>query len=152
VQLLIHADVGTDYSSSKNVSIGYLITDAAGRLVDNKSAMMRLLPVMNGVPSALQYSAGTSLPPGEYTIKLAVVEGERIGTIEHPIHAALPEANGTTLSELMVGGPIEVGELLTPTIGYQITFGTVHGYVEAYGAKTDGLTMEYEVATDAEAP
>jgi VWFA-related protein len=152
VQLLIHADVGADYSASKNVSIGYLITDATGRLVDNKSATMRLLPVMNGVPSALQYSAGASLPPGEYTIKLAVVEGERIGTIEHPIHAALPDANGTALSELMVGGPIEVGELLTPTIGYQITFGTVHGYVEAYGAKTDGLTMEYEVATDAEAP
>ena len=113
---------------------------------------MRLLPVMSGVPSALQYTAGASLPRGDYTVKLAVVEGERVGTVEHVIHASLPDANGTTLSELMVGGPIEVGELLTPTIGYQITFGTVHGYVEAYGTKIDGLTMEYEVATDAEAP
>jgi len=152
VQILIHADVGTDYAASKVVSVGYMITDPAGKLVDNKSALMRLLPVMSGVPSALQYTAGASLPRGDYTIKLAVVEGERVGTVEHVIHASLPDANGTTLSELMVGGPIEVGELLTPTIGYQITFGTVHGYVEAYGTKIDGLTMEYEVATDAEAP
>ena len=68
------------------------------------------------------------------------------------IRAALPDAGGLALSELMVGGPLDVGELLTPTIGYQITFGSLHGYVEAYGTKIDGLTMEYEIATDPEAP
>src|SRR5262249_4147101 len=101
VELLIHADIGTDYSASKVVSVGYMISDPSGRLVDNKSALMRLLPVMNGVPSALQYTAGASLPPGDYTIKLAAVEGERVGTVEHQIHAALSDASGTTLSELM---------------------------------------------------
>jgi VWFA-related protein len=152
VQLLIHADVGTDYSASKTVSVGYVITDRDGRLVDNRAADMRLLPVMTGVPSALQYTAGASLSPGDYTLKLAAVEGERVGTVEHVIHAALPSAGGLTLSELMVGGPIDVGELLTPTIGYQVTFGTVHGYVEAYGPKPDDVTMEYEVAASADAP
>ena len=152
VQLLIHADVGTDYSASKTVSVGYVITDRDGRLVDNRAADMRLLPVMTGVPSALQYTAGASLAPGDYTLKLAAVEGDRVGTVEHVIHAALPSAGPLTLSELMVGGPIEVGELLTPTIGYQVTFGTVHGYVEAYGPKPDDVTMEYEVAVSADAP
>jgi len=152
VQLLIHADIGTDYAASKVVSVGYVITDRDGRLVDNRAADMRLLPVMTGVPSALQYSAGASVAPGDYTLKLAVVEGDRIGTVEHAIRAALPAAGPLTLSELMVGGPIEVGELLTPTIGYQVTFGTVHGYVEAYGPKTDDVTMEYEVAVSPEAP
>src|SRR5207237_1027887 len=84
VQILIHADVGSDYSSSKVASVAYMIGDQNGKLV--------------------------------------------------------------------VGGPIEVGELLQPTIGYQVTFGAVHGYVEAYGAKTDGITVEYEVAKDAESP
>ena len=152
VQLLIHADVGTDYSASKTVSVGYVITDRDGRLVDNRAADMRLLPVMTGVPSALQYTAGASLAPGDYTLKLAAVEGDRVGTVEHVIHAALPSAGPLTLSELMVGGPIDVGELLTPTIGYQVTFGTVHGYVEAYGPKPDDVTMEYEVAVSADAP
>jgi VWFA-related protein len=152
VQLLIHADVGTDYPASKVVSVGYVITDRTGKRVDNKSADMRLLPVMNGVPSPLQYTTGASLAPGDYTLKLAVAEGDRVGSVEHVIHAALPAAGGLTLSELMVGGPLEVGELLTPTIGYQISFGSVHGYVEAYGAKTDGMTMEYEIATAPDAP
>ncbi|HMF94804.1 MAG TPA: VWA domain-containing protein, partial [Vicinamibacterales bacterium] len=152
VQLLIHADVGTDYPGSKVVSVGYVIIDKDGRMVDNRATDMRLLPVMAGVPSALQYSAGASLAPGEYTLKLAAVEGDRVGTVEHTIHAALPATGSLTFSELMVGGPIDVGELLTPTIGYQVTFGTVHGYVEAYGSKIEDLTMEYEVATTTDAP
>jgi VWFA-related protein len=152
VQLLLHADVGTDYSASKVVSVGYVITDANGRVVDNKAADMRLLPVMNGVPSPLQYTAGASVAPGDYTMKLAAAEGDRVGSVEHVIHAALPTAGGLAVSELMVGGPLEVGELLSPTIGYQINFGAVHGYVEAYGAPPDDLTMEFEIATDPEAP
>jgi VWFA-related protein len=152
VQILIHADIGNDYPGSKVVSVGYIITDANGRMVDNKSTDMRLLPVMNGVPSALQFTAGASLPPGDYTLKLGAAEGDRVGTVEHTIHAALDGANGITLSELMVGGPVDVGELVTPTIGYQVTFGSVQGYVEAYGQQTDGVTMEYEIATAADAP
>jgi Tfp pilus assembly protein PilF len=152
VQLLIHADIGTDYPSSKVISVGYFIIDRDGRMMDSKAADMRLLPIMPGVPSPLQYTAGASLPPGEYALKLAVVEGDRVGTVEHVIHAALPAVGELTLSELMVGGPLDVGQLLTPTIGYQISFGSVHGYLEAYGAGTDGVTIEYEVATDPEAP
>jgi VWFA-related protein len=152
VQILIHADIGNDYSSSKVASVAYIIADRNGRMVDNRAFDMRLLPIMSGVPSALQYSAGASLPPGDYTLKLAVVEGGRVGSIEHTIHATLGQVSGMALSELMVGGPVEAGELLQPTIGYQVTFGAVHGYVEAYGQKTDGITVEYEIAKDAESP
>ena len=152
VQLLLHADVGTDYPASKVVSLGYVIIDRNGKMVDSKSADMRLLPVMNGMPSALQYTSGASLAPGDYTLKLAVAEGDRVGSVEHMIHAALPSAGGVTLSELMVGGPLQVDDLQTPTIGYQVNFGAAHGYVEAYGLKTAGMTMEYEVATGPDAP
>ena len=152
VQLLIHADVGSDYPASKVVSVGYVITDSEGKVVDNKAADMRLLPVMNGVPSALQYTTGASLAPGDYTMKLAAAEGDRVGSIEHVVHAALPAVNGLTLSELMVGGPLEGGELLSPTIGDQINFGAVHGYMEIYGAQTEGMTMEFEIATGRDAP
>ena len=152
VQLLIHADIGTDYPASKVVSVGYVITDRNGRQIDTKAFDARVSPVMNGVPSALQYTAGASLPPGDYNLKLAVAEGERVGSVEHEIHAALPDATGLTFSQLMVGGPLDAGELLTPTIGYTVTFGMLHGYVEAYGPKASGITAEYEVATKPDAP
>jgi len=149
VQIVIHADVGADYASSKSVALGYLIVDRNGRVVDNHSESTRLLPVMNGVPSALQFTAGASLAPGDYTLKLAAAEGDRVGSIEHPIRAGLATENGLTISELMVGGPTEVGELLRPTIGYTASFGSVHGYIEAYGAKADTVTVKYEVAANA---
>ena len=153
VQLLIHADVGADYATSKVTSIAYVIADASGHVVENRAFDARLLPVVPGVPSPLQYTAGASLPPGDYTLKLAVVEGDRVGSIEHPVHAALADATAEMkLSELMVGGPVDTGELLQPTVGYQVAFGGVHGYVEAYGASADGLTVEYEVAKDADSP
>jgi VWFA-related protein len=149
VQMVIHADVGTDYAASKPVAVGYIIVDSNGRVVDNHSEMTRLLPVLNGVPSSLQYTAGASLPPGNYTLKLAAAEGDRVGSIEHPIRTALASENGLTLSELMVGGPTEPNnELLRPTIGYTASFGSVHGYIEAYGAKAETATVKYEIAAE----
>jgi VWFA-related protein len=152
VQVLIHADVGTDYAASKVATIAYVITDANGKIVDDRGFDVRLLPVMTGVPSALQYKTGASLPPGDYTLKLAVSEGDRVGSVEHTIHATLPKSEALTFSELMVGGPVDVGELLQPTIGYQVTFGSVHGYFEAYGPGAADVSVEYEIGTDDTSP
>jgi len=54
-----------------------------------------------------------------------------------------------SLSELMVGGPLEVGELLNADDRLsESTSARCTAILEAYGAKTDGLTMEFEVATN----
>lgn len=148
VQLLIHADIGTDYSASKPVSVAYAIFDSAGRLVETRTSDSRLPPVMSGLPSALQFVAGASLPPGEYTLKLAAAEGDRAGSVEHPLHATLVGAGNVTLSALMAGGPLEVGELMRPTVGYTVSFGVLHGYVEAYGPQVEEVTVSYEIVPD----
>jgi Tfp pilus assembly protein PilF len=152
VEVLIHADIGDDYAQSKVTTVAYVITDRSGKVVDDRSFDARLLPVMNGVPSALQYKTGSSLPPGDYDMKLAVVEGDRVGSVEHVIHAALSKADTLAFSELMVGGPLDVGELLQPTIGYQVTFGAVHGYFEAYGSTAGDVSVEYEIGTNETSP
>jgi VWFA-related protein len=149
IQLLIHAEVGTEYTAATPVSIGYMLFDRAGRLVDSQSVDARLSPIMNGVPSPLQYTAGASVLPGDYTLKLAIAEGDRAGSVEHPIHAALTESKAVTLSELMVGGPIGDADPLRPTIGYTVSFGTVHAYLEAYAPKTDAVHVTYEIAATA---
>src|SRR5262249_25292271 len=114
VQLLIRAEVGNDYTGPKPGIIGYVIMDRDGKSVESRTVNAVLTPVMNGVPGALQYAGGASLDPGEYTIKLAVAEGDRLGSVEHSIHAALSESNGVFLSDLMVGGPIDSSEMLRP--------------------------------------
>jgi VWFA-related protein len=152
IQLLIHAAVGTDYPTSKVVTLGYIISDREGRIVESLAGDARLPPVMNGVPSALQYNVGSSLPPGDYTLKLAVAEGDRVGTVEHQVHAALVDAAPVKLSELMVGGPTELRQFDQPTIGHTVAFGSVQGYVEAYGEGVGSLKARYEIATDAGSP
>ncbi len=154
VQVLIHADIGTDYAAARSTTIGILITDAEGRLVDSRIGEERLLPVMNGVPSALQYTAGTLLPPGEYTLKLAFGEGDRLGTVEHTFRAEVRAAGPLRTSDLMVGGPVNGNiELLQPTVGYSVVFGMVHGYVEAYGDGSNDLKARFElVAADGDEP
>jgi VWFA-related protein len=152
IQLLIHAEVGEDYASTRAVQLGYTIVDPDGRVVENQMAGALLPPVMDGVPSPLQFKAGASLPAGEYTLKLAVAEGERVGSIEHPIAARLVPAGSVALSELMVGGPTVGRDGLQPTIGHVVSFGVVHGYVEAYGPGAERLQVKYEVARDADAP
>ncbi|MQA30582.1 MAG: VWA domain-containing protein [Luteitalea sp.] len=149
LQMLIHADVGTDYSTSRVVALGYTITDSSGRMVDSQGTDTRLPPIMNGVPSALQFSGGASLPPGDYSLKFAVAEGDRVGTIEHPIHATLVDAGSIQVSDLMVGGPTSSADgLLQPTVGYRVVFGSVHGYLEAYGSDAASISATYEIAPE----
>ena len=133
VQLLIRAEVGSDYTGPRPGVIGYVIMDRDGKSIETRTINAVLTPVMNGVPGSLQYSGGASLDPGEYTIKLAVAEGDRIGSVEHPIHALLSDVGGVSLSDLMVGGPTDATEMLRPTVGYTVSYGSLHGYLEAYG-------------------
>jgi VWFA-related protein len=148
VQVLIHAEVGANYSAPRLVTLGFYIADAAGRLVDTRTVVARLQPVMNGVPSPLQYTGSASLPPGDYTLKLAAAEGDTVGTVEHPIHARLLDAPPLALSELMVGGPVDARPKLSPTVSHTVSFGTVHGYMEAYGPGATGIAVKYEVVAD----
>jgi len=153
VQLLIHANIGSDYASSRIVSFGYVITDAENRIIESQAGDARVPPIMTGVPSALQYKMGAEVPPGDYLLKLSIVEGDRVGTIEHPIHASLIDVPPVHLSELMVGGPIpSTRPPEQPTVGHKVAFGAVHGYMEAYGAGSNDLKVKYEIAPDRESP
>lgn len=153
VQLLIHADIGADYSASAPISIGYLIVDRTGKTIGGDVVNSRLSPVMNGVPSALQFTAGASVPPGDYTLKIVASDGERTGSVEHPVHAALVEAGNVTFSELIAGGPTDAKESLSPTVGYTVSYGSLQGYLEAYGPQVEAVTVRYEIGgADAQSP
>jgi VWFA-related protein len=151
VQLLIHADIGLTYTSTRPVSLGYLFTDKQGRIVESQAASARLKPMMEGVPSPLQFTGGAALPPGDYTLKIAVVDGDLAGSLEHPVQATLMAAGSISLSELMVGGPVEPNQP-RPTVGHTVSFGNVQAYLEAYGAATKDLKVRYEIATSPDGP
>ena len=146
VQVLIHADIGSDFRAPRRLSLGYTILDQTGQPVDGRRLESRLPPVMEGVPSALQFAAGASLPPGDYTLRLVAADGDRAGSVDHHFRADLSTTGAVKLSELVVGGPTAIREFLSPTVGYTVSFGSVHGYVEAYGDQAEAVTVKYEIA------
>ena len=152
IQVLIHADVGSNYTSAKPVTVGYAVIDAKGSIVTQQTGTGRLPPAVSGAPSPLSFSGSVSVDPGDYTFKLAIMEGDRVGSVEHQFHADLIDAGSIKLSELMIGGPIDTRQVAAPTLGYDVRYGSVQGYIEAYGAGKDAMTMRYEIAPEPTAP
>ncbi len=150
VQLLLHAAIGSGYTSPGAMALAYTITDPSGRIVETQAAIGRLSPVMSAVPSPLQFRGSASLPPGEYLVRFAVADGERVGTVEHPVEARLAPAGGVRVSELVVGGPVQAREPLQPSVGHTVNFGLLHGYLEAVGSGSGRLRVRYEVASTAD--
>ena len=150
VQLLIHTDIGTGYTDASRVALSYYIADSEGRVVDSRSVDAPLPPVMKGVPSPLQYVTGASLPPGEYTFKLAAADGDKVGSVEHNFRAGLAQANSVTFSDLIVGGPIDSRDVDHPTVSHLISFGSVQGYFEIYGSGLERLSTRFELAPSAD--
>jgi VWFA-related protein len=152
VQLLIHAELGASYAAARNVSVAYMFTDRAGRIVESQTSNVRLRPVMNGVPSPLQFTAGASMPAGEYMLKFAAVDGELVGSVEHPVRAQLVVGGLLEASELLIGGPVSPAPEARPTVGTVVSFGNLQGYVEVYGADANAAKVSYEVAAAADGP
>ena len=112
-----------------------------------------MAPASPGVPSPLSFSAGAALPAGDYVLKLAAAEGNKVGSIEAPIHVSLVDAGALKLSDLTVGGPVPSGrDPISPTVDYTVRFGVVHGLLEAYGPAAATATVRYEIARDEQAP
>jgi tetratricopeptide (TPR) repeat protein len=113
---------------------------------------VRLSPSANGVPSAVVFTGGASVDPGDYTVKVVVADGERVGSVELPVHATLLDLGRLRLTELIAGGPVPPVNLLRPSVDSRISFGTVHGYLEGYGPDAASLRVRFEVAAEERGP
>lgn len=145
IQLLLHADIGTEYTEPRVFSVAHVILDAKKQAVDGHVSELRLSPA--GTRSPVQYARTATIDPGSYTVKIAAVDGDLAGSIEVRVHASLTRAGSAQVTELMVGGPVPPGDLLRPTLGGHVRHGVVHGYLEAYGRNAASLTTRFEVAT-----
>lgn len=150
VQVLIHADIGSAYTSAAAITLGYVISDHDGTAILSKVGAGEIAP-LDGIAGALPYLGTVILAPGEYLLKLAATEGGRVGSVEHPIHAGLIDAGPLKLSELLIGGSGDATEYSRPAIGYDMRFGGIQGYLEAYG-DAEKLLVQYEVALTPDGP
>jgi len=152
VRLLVHADIGSAYTGPQRLAVGYFVVDKDGRNLDGQVSEVRLTPAVAGVPSPVTFTGGASVDPGDYTVKIAVADGDRIGSLDLPVHASLLDLGQVKLTELIAGGPVPPVNLLRPSIGTLVSYGTVHGYLEAYGPDAASLGVRFEVAAEERGP
>jgi VWFA-related protein len=152
VRLLIHAEIGAAYTGPQRLPLAYYVFDKNGKSVDGQLTDVRLVPEMNGIPSPLVFTGGASVDPGDYTLKIAVADGERVGSIDLPVRASLLDLGKVRLTELLAGSPPQPVNLLRPSVGTRVSFGTIHGYLEAYGPDAATLGVKFEIAADERGP
>jgi hypothetical protein len=93
-----------------------------------------------------------ALEPGDYTMKLAVADGDRVGSVEHAVHAALDTGGAVAFSDLVVGGTGSAKPVMAPPLGPTIRTEFVQGVVEAYGAAALDVRGRLEIANTVDRP
>jgi len=152
VRLLVHADIGSGYTAPQRLAVGYYVVDKNGKNLDGQVSEVRLAPAVPGAPSPVAFTGGASVDPGDYTVKIAVADGDRVGSLDLPVHASLLDLGKVQLTELIAGGPVPPVNLLRPSVGTVVGFGTVHGYLEAYGPDSATLGVRFDVAAEERGP
>jgi hypothetical protein len=150
VQLAVRAEIGEGYSSSASMLVGYLLLDADGKVVDSRGVERELKPLTDGAPSPLAFAATISAAPGDYILRLAATDGNRVGSAERSVVARLHDAGSVKTSDLVAGGPVYVTASLQPTVTSTVAFGNLHGYVETYGATAARTAVRFEIARSLE--
>ncbi|MGC4084456.1 MAG: VWA domain-containing protein [Vicinamibacterales bacterium] len=152
LQLLVHAEVGNDYRAAANIAVGVTVTDRTGHVVGGQVGLTTLAPLVPGVPSPLPFVAGANVSAGDYTIKVAAADGDRVGSVEWTFHAGLIDLDGASSTDLVVGGPTLPADLYHPTVSSIVKTGTVHGYFEVYSPDAAAFSATYEIASDEQSP
>ena len=151
IQVLVHADIETTRGESRVITVAYVILDEQQRAAEGQISDLRIGPAA-GTGATVPYARTATVGPGNYTVRIAVVDGDRIGSVEVPLRAELMRAGALEVTELVVGGPDPQRNPSQPTLGPEVRFGLVQGYFEAYGQDAAGLTATFEVVTESKGP
>lgn len=137
VRVVITAEVGDPVTSPAELPVGVLILDKNDKIVVNRGGVSTLQPASSkGVATPRLVLTSVTLDPGEYTLRLAVVdEAGRRGSVHHSINARLTKGpSNINVSDLMlVSQPPEAGDLPRPRPTTVIDTETVSAMIELTG-------------------
>ena len=156
VRIAVSAEIGRDRVSADEVGIAFTLADASGRAVDSGLHRQTLVPARAGEPGPLLYLGAITVAPGDYTIKIAAVDGEgRVGTVEGPLHARLAGTERLRLADLVVADrDTTSGTFQLPAVP-RISRSELVAFLEVYGAgdqDLDAAQVTIELAATEDGP
>lgn len=137
VRVIISAEVGEPANAPAEWPIGVIVLDKNDKVIVNRGGMSVLQPAGTrgaGTPRLLLTSV--AVDPGEYTLRIAVVDDTgRGGSVHHSVNARLTRGpSGIAVSDLMlVPQPPSAGELPRPRPTTVIDNETVSAMLELTG-------------------
>ncbi len=104
VRVLIAGEVGDPIDQRTRFHVGLVATDNGGAVQSRSAASLVLDPARRGVQSPALFTTSLVVPPGDYAVRLAVIDDSgRSGSVHHAVNARLREwPRGWRTSDLIV--------------------------------------------------
>ncbi|MGE5199821.1 MAG: VWA domain-containing protein, partial [Rhodospirillaceae bacterium] len=154
MRVLITAEIDRAATKDTPFTVGYTLTDGAGRNAGAAVEQVTLKPAAGQPDGALVYTAAALVPPGAYTLRIAAADSAlRLGSVAHSFDARATDAGSAKLSELVVFDPY-VAEPGKPRPSVSATAnGQLTCYLEAYAGNQapEKVTGRLELADGVDA-
>lgn len=154
VRVVVTGEFGRTAVAPEEAAVGYIVMGSQGKIVASAMTRNRAVPVRTTGPGPLQASLIIEVPPGRYTLRMAVVDGEgRGGSVEHELTALTSAAGGVDIADLLLAPasttaqPTTVRLVADPTIDEE-PFGA---YLEVYPRSAEAArrtSVTVEIADD----
>jgi len=156
VRLTIAAEVGEPATSGQRLPVALLLLDKDDRVVARGDFTPDAQPVSPDEASPRLVLTSMLVEPGDYTLRLAALDGARGGSVYHSVTARLrPLGGGLTASDIVLtGASLRRGDTPRPTAAGFLRTQAMTAMLEIEGAAdvVRGTTMALEIATAADAP
>ena len=154
MRVLITAEIDRAATKEAPFTVGYTLTDGAGRNAGAAVEQVTLKPAVGHPDGPLVYTAAALVPPGIYTLRVAAADGaRRLGSVAHGFEARPTDAGTAKLSELVVFDPYVCGGRQAAALGLgnrdrtvDVLFGGVHrrsGAGQGDGASRTGRRRRF---------
>ncbi len=146
VRIVVLAEIDREQSQSDSAVVSYALSDQDGRTTAGFSERVNLATNASG---SLVFTSVVSVPAGGYTLKLAAMHRERVGSIEHPFDAELLGAGSLELGDFVIGDPPRgAGQALSATLDAHLRGDRVWGFVSFARERLDKSAGTVDLALE----
>lgn len=141
VKVVVTTEFGRNATTEEDATVAYIVLTDKGKVAGTSITTNKATPVRTGGAGPLQATTMIEVPPGRYTLRLAVLDASgRAGSVEHPLEAGLASAGAVEIADLLLapanaGTAAAVRLVADPTIDDE-PFGA---YLELYPKSPDAM-------------